>query len=114
MCQTTVTSQTMLALSVVLLASTSGASGHDWYSELKDPAGASCCGDRDCRPVAFCSCSDGTQCLAIDGQCMPIPWSQVLPMLSPDGRPHACWSTIAEDQGSTSLAIFCVVLPGTS
>jgi hypothetical protein len=104
-----------LALSALfILGATTVAVAHDWYTDLQDSAGLSCCSERDCRPVAFCSCSDGKQCLAIDGQCVPIPWRRVLPQVPPDGRPHACWTHRADFPGATSLAIFCVILPGIS
>ncbi len=87
---------------------------HDWYTPLRDWAGNPCCNAQDCRPVAFCRCRAGQQCLLVDGRCMPIPWDRVLPIVSPDGGAHACWPDDPDTPGSTVPVPLCIILPGTS
>jgi hypothetical protein len=98
----------------LVAAAVNSATAHDWYSRLKDANGLTCCNNRDCRPVAYCACADGGQCIEFDRQCVPIPWDRVLPLASPDGQPHACWWPSTPYLGTTEPMIFCVILPGVS
>jgi hypothetical protein len=76
---------------------------HDWYTNLKDGMGRSCCGGHDCAPVGMCSTESVGEGLSIDGKCVPIDYTKVLPDLSPDGQAHAC---------VVGGVLRCVLLPG--
>jgi putative hemolysin len=82
----------------------SSATGHDMYGPYQqNGSGASCCNDKDCRPVTMCTLPDGKEgyiYIPIDdqgklmsevpGQCVPIPWSRVIEQPSHDGQNHLC------------------------
>lgn len=92
----------VVALALVLLAAScmptiaqSGLHGdghaehHDEYSTWKQPSGASCCSDADCRPTRARPGPDGWE--AWDGnEWVPIPPEKVLPFHARDGRSHLC------------------------
>lgn len=101
-----------LALGAGLGAGAAGA--HDWYEGLRDRAGHSCCGGRDCRPVGLCVDPTQHEGLLIDDSCYPMPAGKVLPLPSPDGRAHACYSEGPSAFGRKVLFFYCVILPGSS
>jgi hypothetical protein len=98
----------MRALTVILLLLAAGpAHGHDWYSELKDANGRSCCSLQDCHRVDLCTPVGGGEGLAIEGQCIKVPYDKVLDKPSPDGEVHACWN---HRNGEPN--ILCVIFMG--
>lgn len=102
-----------LLLATCAVASPAGA--HDWYAGLRSPSGERCCQGRDCRPVAMCVGWDRREGLLVGDACLPIPWDKVLPLASPDGRPHACWRDPPEGYGrGMTPALRCVILPGSA
>ncbi len=101
----------LAALAFVLIPTASGA--HDWYSGLTQPGTSiSCCDDRDCEKVSYCTTAEGKEGLSMEGFCRPIDWSRVLPMPSPDGEPHACWSRAGTDRANAF--IYCIILGGSA
>ena len=69
---------------------------HDWYSQLRDSRGVSCCnGDADhgdCRPAQARQEGDGTWRVWLDGSWIPVPPQAVLdPHLNRDPlHAHIC------------------------
>ncbi len=69
---------------------------HDWYSQLRDSRGVSCCnGDADhgdCRPAQARLDGDGTWSVLLDGLWVPVPPQAVLdPHLNRDPlHAHIC------------------------
>jgi hypothetical protein len=96
-----------LALLLFLAAAPAQAHMNDWYMELKDKNGQSCCSFKDCRRVDMCSPAGGGEGLAIEGKCIKVPYDKVLDTSSPDGEAHACWYNY---QGESH--ILCVILMG--
>jgi hypothetical protein len=94
----------------LLLLLASPAEAHDWYKELIIPGSKqSCCNDRDCHPVPDCSSlGDLHRGVVIEGRCIEVAPQNVLPMDSPDGAAHACFS------GTTPITIRCAVFPQRS
>ena len=86
-----------------------GAEGHDWYSDLNDKYGVSCCGGEDCKPTAMCHLADGREGIVVLDACRPIPWDKVLGVPSPDGRAHVC--AVPSRNGGGAL-VLCVILAG--
>ncbi len=63
---------------------------HDWYKDLRQPDGASCCDNRDCRPTRA-RMTDRETWQAWDGaKWLDIPPDRVLAIRSPDNRSHLC------------------------
>lgn len=85
------------------------ASAHDWYSDLRNARGGSCCNGKDCREVAECITPKKREGLELKpGVCSPIDYSRVLPMPSPDGKSHACTGPSISEPGG--VAARCIVL----
>ncbi len=88
-----------------------GAESHDWYSELKDKYGVSCCNGEDCKPTAMCRLPNDREGIVVFDVCRLIPWDKVLGTSSPDGRAHVC--AVPSRNGGGALAlVLCVVLGG--
>ena len=82
------------------------AQGHEWYTGLRAPdTGIPCCDVRDCAPAEMCVDDSGKEGLLISGACVPIDWTKVLNMISPDGEAHACVVT---------GQVRCIILPGAA
>lgn len=103
-----------LAIIVVLwfLATATPAFAHDWYSDLSDGRGLNCCGGNDCMPIApeDVRQGDGGVEALYGGEWWPVgpPDNRrqgILPLISPDGLPHAC-KMVSEP------FIRCLILPG--
>jgi hypothetical protein len=107
------TSAKKAALALALGLLSSPAAAHEWYSDLKIPAGpmagSSCCGGNDCKPTTYCVLPSGKQGIVSRFGCETIPWSQVLGIASPDGEPHLC-----ESPFTANFAPYCVILGGSS
>ena len=85
-----------------------GAQAHDWYRGLLSPAGHSCCGERDCRPVRYrLDAATGREEIEANGRWWPVDHGKVLPLTAPDGGAHACWQ---EPRGKPEFR--CIILPG--
>jgi hypothetical protein len=80
-------------LTAIPLTLTSSALAHDWFSELRSPAGQKCCGQNDCRPVGSrYNAQSGQLELQLDRVWVPMDYSKVVrDQSSPDGRYYACW-----------------------
>jgi DNA-binding MarR family transcriptional regulator len=103
----------VVAIVVPLGLASGTADAHDWYGGLTIPSGpmkgVSCCSGQDCRPTDYCRLPDGKQGIVSRFGCVPIPWSQVLGVPSPDGRPHLC-----EAPSTAAFTPYCVVLEGSA
>ena len=86
---------------------------HDWYEELRSLSGERCCDARDCGRVGLCLRADRHEGLLVGGVCHPIPWDKVLPVPSPDGAAHACWSK-QDNYSPIGPPFRCVILPGSA
>lgn len=94
---------------VALMLLPAFASAHEWYTGLKTPDGsASCCNNRDCRAVEECIAEGGAQGIVLRDACVPVDWSKVLPVGSPDGRWHACTMISIQPPGERPR---CIVAP---
>ena len=99
-------------LSAVVLIACSAlplpATAHDWYTGLRSPNGMLCCNERDCEPVDYRINADtGREEIKANGAWYPVVYGKVLPFVSPDGGPHACWS-----RGTGRPDLRCIILPG--
>ena len=93
---------------VLVAAAPQPATAHDWYTGLRSPRGADCCGERDCRPVPYhLNLKTGREEIKANGAWWPIEHDKVLPFPSPDGSAHACW---VGPVGPPSF--LCIILPG--
>ena len=59
--------------------------GHDWYAELKDKYGVSCCNGEDCKPTAMCRLPNGREGIVVLGTCRLIPGTRSLASRRPAG-----------------------------
>lgn len=66
------------------------ARAHDPYSDWKQPSGASCCNDRDCRPTRAWRGDDGWWNAEVNGFWVKVPPRAVLGIVAPDGNSHIC------------------------
>jgi hypothetical protein len=109
---------TMLA---ALLTATSAfapapALGHDWYTGLKTPNGVSCCNQGDCRPVGHRYSPEGGHEVDLEGLWVHVDPQVILPIASPDGQTHACFSRYWWTDPPTKIYVNlrCVILGGES
>jgi hypothetical protein len=70
---------------------------HLWYRGLKSPEGQGCCNERDCHPVASRYTAEGPEGgwvleILIRNRWVKVPQDRILPVSSPDGGVHACYS----------------------
>ena len=102
------------------------------YMEYKqNGSGASCCNDKDCRPVTMCTLQDpggpndgkegyiyvpidaaGKVMTEIPGQCVQIPWNRVISQPSHDGENHLCAPTYYGDDPTLIPFIYCFIRGG--
>ena len=94
---------------------------HTWYRGLKSPEGEGCCNERDCHPVAFRYEAAGPQGawvleILIRNRWVKVPQDRILPLSSPDGGVHACYSDPAPfmTEVNPGLVIRCVIVGGLS
>ena len=94
---------------------------HTWYRGLKSPEGEGCCNERDCHPVAFRYEAAGPQGawvleILIRNRWVKVPQDRILPLSSPDGGVHACYSDPAPfmTEINPGLVIRCVIVGGLS
>ena len=94
---------------------------HTWYRGLKSPEGEGCCNERDCHPVAFRYEAAGPQGawvleILIRNRWVKVPNDRILPLSSPDGGVHACYSDPAPfmTEINPGLVIRCVIVGGLS
>ena len=94
---------------------------HTWYRGLKSPEGEGCCNERDCHPVAFRYEAAGPQGawvleILIRNRWVKVPKDRILPLSSPDGGVHACYSDPAPfmTEINPGLVIRCVIVGGLS
>ena len=80
-------------LAATVLTLTSPSLAHDWFSELRSPAGQKCCGQKDCRPVeSRYNAGSGQLELRLDRIWVSIDYNKVVrEQFSPDGKYYACW-----------------------
>jgi hypothetical protein len=92
-------------LSLLLTAQCCQSAGaHDLYTGLQRPdVGGSCCNNQDCRPTSMCVLPEGKEGINATWGCIPVPYSKVVGMASPDGRPHIC-------ELSQAQIVLCVVM----
>jgi hypothetical protein len=94
---------------------------HAWYRGLKSPEGEGCCNERDCHPVASRYTGAGpkggwTLEILINNHWVKVPKDRILPLSSPDGGVHACYSDPAPfmTEVNPGLVIRCVIVGGLS
>ena len=94
---------------------------HAWYRSLKSPEGEGCCNERDCHPVASRYEPAEPQGgwvleILIDNRWIKVPKDRILPLSSPDGGVHACYSDPAPfmTEVNPGLVIRCVIVGGLS
>ena len=94
---------------------------HVWYRALKSPEGESCCNERDCHPVASRYTPAGPEGgwvleILIRNRWVKVPKDRILPLSSPDGGAHACYSDPAPfmTEVNPGLVIRCVIVGGLS
>ena len=79
---------------------------HQFYKGLQQPgSGASCCNNKDCRPVAFRVTATGVEML-IAGRWIRPPDVRTLEIETPDGGAHWC-GIETRDEPIT----FCAIIP---
>jgi len=78
-----------------VIAMSISASAHDWYTDLKQPNGASCCNSSahahngDCGPTQARWNGSNWEAFS-EGRWVVIDPSRVLDVQSPDGKAHYC------------------------
>jgi hypothetical protein len=94
---------------------------HHWYRGLKSPEGEGCCNERDCHPVASRYAAEGPEGawvleILIRNRWVKVPEDRILPVSSPDGGVHACYSDPAPfmTEINPGLIIRCVIVGGLS
>ena len=90
------------------------APAHDWYSGLRTPSGVACCNDGDCQRVGHrYSAADGHE-IQIDNHWVRVDPKIILPLSSPDGLTHACFSRYwwIDPPSKTFINLRCVILGG--
>lgn len=81
---------------------------HDGYEHLRNPVtGASCCDDRDCKPVDVREIGESGSDYTWRGSYFPKRQSQP----SPDDRWHVCSYTSWQLNGGSSQVIRCMLRP---
>ena len=91
---------------------------HDIYSHLKDEVGASCCDDRDCRPVPYRIFANGVQ-MFVDQRWVDVPSERIqyrALLGDTGGGGHWCGSAFEPDfRNPDALYITkCAILPPQS
>ena len=94
---------------------------HHWYRGLKSPEGEGCCNERDCHPVASRYTAEEPEGgwvleILIRNRWVKVPEDRILPVSSPDGGAHACYSDPAPfmTEVNPGLVIRCVIVGGWS
>ena len=94
---------------------------HAWYRGLKSPEGEGCCNEQDCHPVASRYTGAGPEGggaleILILNRWVKVPKDRILPLSSPDGGVHACYSDPAPfmTEINPGLVIRCVIVGGLS
>jgi hypothetical protein len=92
---------------------------HTWYRGLRSPEGEGCCNEGDCHPVGSRYTRaepEGAWVLEIliHNRWVKVPKDRILPLSSPDGSVHACYSDPAPFMTETNpgLIIRCVIVGG--
>jgi hypothetical protein len=92
---------------------------HRWYQGLRSPEGEGCCNARDCHPVVSRYSWEGPQGgwvleILIRNRWVKVPEDRILPLSSPDGGVHACYSDPAPymTEVNPGLIIRCVIVGG--
>src|SRR3712207_748217 len=104
------------ATMLVVLLAAMPARAHDWYTGLETPDGVSCCNQHDCQPVGHKYTPQGGHEIQIADLWVPVHPKIILPVASPDGRTHACFSRYWWINPPTKiyLEVRCVILGGMS
>jgi len=76
------------------------------YEKFRQPNGASCCNDRDCRPVNFVTRADGVLMFP-DGRPVAVPNDRISRLPSDDGLAH--WCGVLRPNGEATT--YCAILP---
>ena len=102
-----------IAMLVVPL-SAGPAAAHDWYSGLQTPSGVSCCNDGDCQRVGHRYSAETGHEIEIEDQWVRVDPGTILPLSSPDGLTHACFSRYRwiDPPSKTFINLRCVILGG--
>jgi hypothetical protein len=90
------------------------ATAHDWYSGLQTPSGVSCCNDGDCQRVGHRYSPENGHEVEIGDQWVRVDPRTILPLSSPDGLTHACFSQYRwiDPPSKTFINLRCVILGG--
>jgi hypothetical protein len=93
---------------------------HDIYSHLVDETGASCCDDRDCRPVLYRFTANGVQ-MFVDKRWINVPSDRIQHRALPGDTGetaggHWCGSTYEPDFSNLGVLYMtkCAILPPQS
>ena len=104
---------------LALLLASAPASAHDWFTDLTNRYGHSCCNGEDCGRTTMGRTIDDREGVMVRSECRPIPWDRVLDTPSPDGEAYVCagglkdrWQTFPKE-ATLPPAIVCVILPGS-
>jgi hypothetical protein len=99
---------------LVILLTAKPASAHDWYTGLKTPDGASCCNEGDCQRVGHRYTPEAGHEIQIDDRWVHVDPRIILPLSSPDGLTHACFSRYwwTDPPSKVFLNLRCVILGG--
>jgi len=125
-CMSAIIALPLVAIGSVL-AGTSDARAHGWYSDRRDPvfSGTTCCGNQDCAPLpshAMHVTPDGLRVVLTLVEAQAInparsePFNALIPFdriqVSEDGRPHIClMTTDRAAYGDKRQGFFCIFLP---
>jgi hypothetical protein len=103
-----------VALTIVLTAGP--VTAHDWYSDLADRNGRSCCNDVDCHRVGHRYSPENGHEVEIRDQWITVDPRIILPQSSPDGLAHACYTPTWWSYPAVRVyfTIHCVILGGMS
>ena len=93
---------------------------HDIYSHLVDEVGASCCDDKDCRPVLYRFIANGVQ-MFVDRRWINVPSDRIQYRALPGdtgetGGGHWCGSAYEPDFSNLGALYMtkCAILPPQS
>jgi hypothetical protein len=90
--------RSLIVLVAMIVTTAAPVGSHDWYTGLRSPSGASCCKERDCRPVAYrINRVMGREEIQANGAWYPVEYDKVLPFSSPMASTTPAGATRRED-----------------
>jgi len=103
-----------LLSAVLVLGFSPAIQAHDIYLDLVDRSGQKCCNDGDCRRVGHRYSAGTGHEIEIEDQWVRVDPEKILPLSSPDGLTHACFSRYRwiDPPSKTFINLRCVILGG--